>query len=394
MANLAETQIHFRRILIIIFVASIAFYSFRGIIRQSIKLYNYLLPTKTIDPEAKFGFVPQLKMNTIKIAGKPEYVIDTPNGQLPTFPDRLLVYPIPEPKATLLSEQAVKSLAVDLKFGADFTKNNVSEFRWNDGNNNRTFAVDAISQNFQLNTSIDKLTAIASAAFSITDADAKQVVTNFIKSKSLMQQSDLENMRLVTIPSITTLGKIRESKIDIDRAKMMKVDVFRDIVTVKADAAKKIPETRFKILGPNPKNSLISFYTLNSTSDENLFRYPIINFNYWKVDYANGSPYYLAPIENVWQTIRAGNGVTTYLRIDGEDYYESFKQDLDIKRVEIKNIYLAYYESREYQKYLQPIYVFEGKIQLNSTTNTASPIGDIIMYYPAVRGDFVEKAKQ
>ncbi len=394
MANLAETQIQFRRILILIVVASFTFYTFRSVIRQSVRLYNYLLPAKTIDPEAKFGFLPQLKMTTIKISGNPEYVIDTPNGQLPQFSDRGQVFPIPTPKATLLAEQAVKSLAVDLKFGADFTKNNVSEFRWNDGNNSRTFAVDAVSQNFQLNTSVDKLTEIAGNAFSITDTDAKQVVTNFVKSKSLMQPIDLENMRLVTIPSITTLGKIRESKIDINRAKMMKVDVFRDIITQRGDPTKKIEEKRVKILGPNPKNSLISFYTLNSPSDDNLFRYPIISFNYWKADYTASSPYYLAPIENVWQTIRTGNGVIVYLRVDGEDYYESFKQNLDVKRIEIKDIYLAYYESREYQKYLQPIYVFEGKFQLNSTADKAAQVGDIVMYYPAVRGDFVEKASK
>ncbi|HAZ29270.1 TPA: hypothetical protein DCY43_00750, partial [candidate division WWE3 bacterium] len=55
-----------------------------------------------------------------------------------------------------------------------------------------------------------------------------------------------------------------------------------------------------------------------------------------------------------------------------------------VDKILINKIYLAYYDSPKLQKYLQPIYVFEGNY-----TTVGSSAGQITLYYPAISGDYV-----
>ena len=55
-----------------------------------------------------------------------------------------------------------------------------------------------------------------------------------------------------------------------------------------------------------------------------------------------------------------------------------------VERILVNKIYLAYYETPDFQKFLQPIYVFEGKY----TNGGDDDGGDIVLYYPALTAEF------
>ncbi len=387
MANLTETQIYFKRGLIITFIAAILFYTGRFMLNSAIAGYFYLFPPQLPPPAASFGALPTLKMSSIKIEGTPSYVLDTENGALPALPDRINVYRIAKPTTNLLSEQTIKQLAGDFSFNLNFIKSGVSKLKWTDGTNSRTFTADIVSKNFQLATGVEKLNTVVNQAVSISNSDAEQMALNFIRSKNLMNPSDLEHMYTTATPSMIILGRLKESKIDPQRSKLMKIDVFRELVDVPANEKLKVQEVKYKVLGPNPRNSLINFYVTNSQKP---FQFPIINYTYWDAGYTDKSDYGLTPLPVIWATIAQNKGVISYLRLENEDEFEPFKTNLNIDRIEISDIYLAYYESLDLQEYLQPIYVFEGTFITNANDGQLPQRGEIVLYYPAVKGDFVK----
>lgn len=388
MANLTQTQINFRRGVLMLFIAIIVFYTSRGLLNGMINVYKYLFPPEIPPAEAKFKTLPTLKMASIKIQNNPIYILDTQTGTLPNFQDRMNVYVIEVPRPNLLSEQTVKNLATDLKFGDNFVKNGVSKLRWTDGATSRNLNADIVSRNFQLVTSTEKLTTVINNALSIRNTDAEDQATAFIKSKNLMNAVDATagHTYTVTTPSMIVLGRLRESKVNPQSSKLMKVDVYRNVFEQEPDELKGIEAIKYKILGPNPRNGLINFYASNAQEP---FKFPMINYTYWDISYDNKSEYPLTPINTIWSTISQNKGVITYLRTEKEDYFEPFKTDLSVERIEIKDIYLAYYESMDYQPYLQPIYVFEGTFITVPKQGQLPERGEIVIYYPAVRGDMV-----
>ena len=386
--NLAETQATLKRGIVIVALLTFVFYTGRFLIVQGINVYRKINPPRLPAPESRFGVLPQITMTRVGIVGTPQYILDTNTGALPPFPDRITVYPIIEPQPTLLSEQKVKQLATDLQFTGASSKLSNSLFRWVDGTNSRTFQADAVSKNFKLDTPPFRISNIVASTASITDEDAISSVEGFLRSKALVKQSDVENLTYKTIPTQVSLGQIRESKSLTGGAKLLKVDAYVEIPGKKLRASDR--DVKYKILGPNPKDALISFTTTNSPNIA--FKYPIANFVYWEPDYQAGSDYYLSPIQDVWAAVQNGQGIVSYIRTKGGDYYVPI-EDLNVSRIEIRDIYLAYFMQPEYTdalpndpkyiSYLQPIYVFEGQ------ATTLSDTADIFIYFPAVRGDFI-----
>ncbi len=387
MASLSETQISFRRAIAVLMCIIVIFYIGRFALNQGVSLYRHFFPVKVPDPEAKYGALPQLKMSSIKVGGNPQYILDTRDGRLPDFKDRIKVYVIPKTTSTLLSEQTVKNLAADFGFDNNFQKRSASEFVWIDGINNRTYNADAVSGSFQLSTPIDKLNSVVNGTVAITATDATNEVSGFLRSKELLSSTDLPNISFTTTPAIVSLGKIRESKLDTQRAKLMRVDVFKKLITQPADEKAKTPEVSYKILGPNPRSSLMNFYVTNAKDP---FKFPIVNFVQWKNDYSDSSEYYISSISSVWNTVSQGKGVVSYLKVESGDAFDPFPANLEVDRIEIKDISMAYFEPREFNPYLQPIYVFEGKFFTKPVSGQLAQQGDIIIYYPAVRGDYVK----
>ena len=376
MANLTETQVQFRRTLVIIVIMAFGFYTGRFILFRAYAFYLYMFPTEAPAPASAFGTLPALKMPSTKLAGNPQYVLDTREGMLPNFPDRLYVYKVKDPVTNLLSEQTIKNLATDLTFSTNFIKNGASKLKWIDGTNDRTFTADIITKNFQLTTGIEKLTTVVNQSLSIRNVDAEESTLEFIKSKSLMNPNDSQTMYTVTTPSMVVLGRLRASKLDPQMSKLMKVDVFREIVVIPENTETKQPEIRAKVLGPNPKNSLINFYVTNAAKP---FQNPIINYTYWDTDYATASEYYLTPVNSIWALVSQNNGIISYVRTENEDYFEPFKSNLNVERVEIKDVYMAYYEAFDYQPYLQPIYVFEGTFVTKPESGRLPENGEIVI---------------
>ena len=369
--NLAETQEKVRKFLIVISIVTFVYYTSKFIFFESVDLYRSFNPIKKPEPVHAYGILPKLKMREVKVNGNPVYKLDTIDGKLPTFPDREYVYQVIEPTTNLLSEQQIKQIASDLSFTGSYIPLSKSEFRWIDGINNRTLTAHAAYKTFLLDTPTNKISTIVFQAPNIKKEDAINMVSGFIRSKSLVNTIDAANLKYDAVSGQITLGKLTETNELNPLTKIVKVNVYRTV-------------SNYTIYGPNPKDSQISFYVTN-TAD--LFKFPKINFTYWNTDYTNKSDYYLSPVSTVWEAVKSGKGIVSYAKGSKDNYFE-LPSFITANNIEIREVSLAYYEQKELPLFIQPIYVFEG-IYTYTNSKGQTERGDILIYYPAIRGDFV-----
>lgn len=385
--SLADTQSNIKKYIFIAVVITGLYYIGKFTFVQGAGLYGKLFPKAEVAPESKFGVLPKLKMTSLPIEGTPTYVIETTDAKLPTFPDRIKVYPLIEPQPSLLKKDKITKLAKDLGFVENFAQLSSSDYKWIDGANRRTMLANIVTENFELATTFDKLSSAISSVATIKQEDATEMVSQFIKAQVLVDPADTDNLTYETIPTLISFGKLRETSLDPRNAKLIKVNVYRNIPRMVVNKNQLVQDGTYKIVGPNPKDSNINFY---ATNEGKTFKFPIINFNYWSADLENGSEYYLSPIEQVWGAVQQNKGVIAYAKLYNDDYYELPKAH-EMENIQILNISLGYFESKELEPYLQPIYIFEGKFQTKAKPGELAKEGDIIIYYPAVRGDFVEQ---
>ncbi len=377
--TLAETQAFIKKMVVFSVGLTIMFYVGKFTIDLSIGVFRSFFPERAPSPSAKFGILPRLKMNSVKIDGNPTYSIGTVDQTFPSFPDRANVYKYVDPGPIFMAEDRVKRLATKFGFKQDaYVKSGNSDYKWSDGNKLKVYDANVVNKTFKVNTNMSKLSELANNSPILLKSDATTTVSNFLKAEGLISASDQPNLYFQPILSSITLGRLREEKIATDRAKIIKVNVFRNVIGQKG---KNIP-----VLSNDPDSSIVSFYVTNQKSPDN---FPIINFSYWEVDYEQKSEYFLASISSVWEAISQNKGIITSVRLSDSDYYDTYKP-IKAKSIEIRNVYVAYYESQELSKYLQPIYVFEGEVKTEPEPNQLSKSGKIVIYYPAIRGDYVE----
>jgi len=115
-----------------------------------------------------------------------------------------------------------------------------------------------------------------------------------------------------------------------------------------------------------------------------LERFPLAKYQNWEAEEDRGSTYPLETPEQAWRRLLAGEGRVTYLKKQGADPHEGLPLPQP-KSVHIHKAYLAYFESPKPQKYLAPIFVFEGLVETGGRERW-----DYVAYLPAVTTEWFE----
>lgn len=379
--TLAETQHTMQKLIIVAIVGTILFYIARFGIGVAQQAYYALNPPKKPEPLANFGMLPQLKMTSKAITGVPKYNLETPNRTLPKFNDRANVYKFIEPKSSFVSEDQIKDITKKLAFTTDPIRTNPAERIWNDGIGKRVFQANVVNKNFTMTTSLSKISTIIGQSSTITTADATQTFSNFIKSTGIMQPLDIDNTQFETILTDVRVNRFVQDKISNDKAKIVKVNAYRNL---------QEGNNIYRIYSNNPNDSLINGYITNAKSPENIVQ---INVTYWPVDYTVRSEYYLSPINQVWDAIAQNKGVIADIKAKSDDYYD-FNTTYEVETIDILDVTMGYYEPKDFTQYLQPIYIFKGVFKTKPTPGQLSKDGQITIYFPAIRGDYVTQTTQ
>ena len=138
------------------------------------------------------------------------------------------------------------------------------------------------------------------------------------------------------------LGKFESSDIVETRnpyeAQLARVDFFRNL-------------NEYPVLGPDPKKGMLQVVLRTPTRESSPFNYPRMDAHYWEVESGSKATYPLIPIAEAWGVVSTGGGVITNITPKDANPFTDY-EPVRVETIRIDNIYLAYYETENFQKYL------------------------------------------
>ena len=115
---------------------------------------------------------------------------------------------------------------------------------------------------------------------------------------------------------------------------------------------------------------------------------PYLDVNYKTFNSTTKATYPIISVAEAWDAISTNKGIISSAIPTGAALLGA-PTTVNIEKVLIDTIELAYYEPNEWVEYLQPIYVFSGKY-----ITRGSEGGSVSIYYPAIKGEYINKNTQ
>ena len=370
--SLTTTSANFRSGVKMLVIFVVVYYFITLLFFPQLKnFWRFLNPPKdTTNPV--YGLLDPLEFSQKALqTSNPTFVLNTRDGRLPSdLPDKMTVYKFKPAKFSYQAGKDAKDDASTLGFkDSDLTSDlKGNTYSWRNIISGSALSINIDTRELKMSTQlIGKQDKMASGRLNQDEAirRARSVLTIIKRLDDPLYSNS--NPKVV-------LGKFSGNAIIptevLKEAQLASVDFFRQI--------KGVP-----ILGSDPKRGLIRVYISSST--ETFINNPLVEYNFWDIDTLSNATYPISPIEDVWAAVSKGTGVIANVTSRESNAFQDYKP-VKVDRILINDIYLAYYETPKFQKFLQPIYVFEGNYSAAGTTG-----GEITIYYPAVIGSLIKQ---
>lgn len=333
-------------------------------------------------PTIAYGILPPLEFIEKPISGTQRYELNTPTGNLPNkLPTKMKVYKF---KPVGFSYNAGKSAQNDAAYlgftDADLiTDLKGKTYRWRSLKTGGVLEIQIDTKKVSMNTNLLGKTYSYKAG-ALTDIMALTMANDMLESLTRTGESYTNGD--TTISKGKYVGnKLVQTEDRLD-AQIYRIDYFRNIEDT-------------KILGPDPKKGLLHVYLgIDASQDTRKIdalqpgNFPMLDLNYAEIETDSKATYPLISVAQAWEAISTGNGIVANVTPKGANPFTDYVA-VPVQDILVNDIYLAYYETPNAQKYLQPIYVFEGNYK---TTGTQG--GDITIYFPAVAGEYVQSVEE
>lgn len=348
------------------------------LVRIGIMIKNYYFPPKVDPPTTKYGPLPALQFppSDVKMTDF-TYQLQTTSGTFPTgLPDRLSVFRIKpvEPNVVNLDKAIAKvkvlgftevdgSTVVDKKqLGDPF-------YEWDELKDfNRRIVFNINSFDFTMVS--DYITSLYASNHQYlgNEDTAIKAVTKFLSKAGLMYDDiDLtktnkkdEFKHYYTYPQLFAIQTLPEgstlipatslSSADVIRVCLYQKDIKYDLITGEGMDFKPKVSVEYPILYPHPPFSTMDFKVVSGQSDAEVVE---ASYTHQSVDTSEtDATYKLKTPKAAWDELSSNKAyIAAYYGADSNIF--------------INDIYLAYYlgdKPQDYpQKYLMPVYVFEGR---------------------------------
>ncbi len=302
-------------------------------------------------PTVGFGILPNLKLPMQEDSDKPKsYSLEMVYG-LKEINDRAKVFLITKSSANLLADERVKKIASTYGFISTpeviseeiyrFTKNTPLEMGLEINSVDFTFSLQS---NFLSRP--DLLTTMGTLP---EEFEAVERVKKFISSADLMGADLATASGKVTF--LKSIGGELKSAFSLSEANFLQVDLNRNPI-----------DQTYKIYTDQGEKGIISAKIASAFSGNNSI--VEMDYAYRQVDYLNFETYPLRSVKSAWNLVQAGDA---YI-INGKNLEEAV----------IREVELAYYDSFDEQKYLQPIYIFKGD-------------NNVMAFVPAINANYLSK---
>lgn len=312
-----------------------------------IKMIN---PPPPPPPTVGFGKLPAPEFPTQSSADKPKsYTLETPTGDLPEFGDRAFVYLLTKNNANLLDNENAKAIAARYSFTSEPEQLDSFTYRWSKLQPLRTtFDLGIVDHNFDYETDYLSHPELILQSNLPSDFDAVQQVKSFLQTGGLLP-ADLASSSGI-IQYLKAIGGTLKPAVSVSDADFVSVSINRYPIN-----------NVYQFYTPDGITGTVQALLTGGRSSNSLVS---IKRRYFPANYDQQETYPLRSTTTAWNTLQAGEG---YVAQKGTE-----------ERAIIRSVELGYYESFEFQNYLQPIYVFKGD-------------GGFIGYVPAISSAYLSQ---
>jgi len=294
-------------------------------------VWHIIHPAPPPPPTVAFGKLPKLKFPE-RDTPQLTYRLETVQGALPTLPDVGRVYFMPKEPPSLLALDREKQKARQMGFTTEPVKTGASTFRWTTTDvPPTTLEIDINNGNFHFRYQYENDQEILVQKNLPIDEQSAKEGKSFLRGLGLLSEdiaTGSAEFNYLKFISPNLIPAVSLSEADFVRVNFFRADLHG-----------------LRILPPNPKEASISFlFSGDRRRDKRIIE---VHYNYFLIDINTSATYPLKPINTAWQELQEGEGYIANLGQNEEE-------------IVIRRIYLAFYDSKEAQHFLQPVYVFEG----------------------------------
>lgn len=304
-------------------------------------------PAAPIVPKVEFGKLPKIKLPQEEKRPN-SLILQTIHGDPPIATAVAYVYKTEEKIPNLIAGKQAQKFAESLNFFSEPTNNNNNIYVFSDIDYPaRSLTYNVINGIFKLEYNLSQDSLPLTGNFLPTDPRraANEAVSLLSFLGKLNQQLSAENTKIVYLDFIN--NEYVET-LNTFSAKLVRIDFFRT------------PINEYEIKTPQKNKS--SVYVILSGNRVEQERIIAINYDFYPIQKNILSTYPLKTSQAAWDELLAGGGFVANLG-EGNDI-----------QVYVRDGYIAYYDSGEYQKYLQPIFVFTGDREFEAYVPAIDPV--------------------
>ncbi len=366
--SLTKTSRAFRRGIKIVGAFAVVYYIAILIVIPNTKEFFLNLFVDRNPPNPKYGPMDQLTFEPVLFNTQvtPEIELATKDGRLPAgLPRKMPVYRVKPPQYSYLAGKNAQEDADKLGFKQEELISDLKgrEYQWRSLNSGGYLTINTETRSITLLTDLYGRNDQFQSG-TITVETAKSYAINLLKdlnryNEKLYRREDMK----------VFLGQIIGST-------MVETKVNSEAQFALVYLYGKVGE--YPIMPPNAIKGLIGMVLRNPNNNVSPFNNPLMEGHFWDIEQQEDASYPIITVNDAWKQVVAGKGVITSAVNKNENPF-NIRDNLTLSNILVNKIYLAYYMTPQYQKYMQPIYVFEGNFVTQGTEG-----GAVFIYYPAI----------
>lgn len=313
-------------------------------VKIGLAIKEKLHPTPPPPPTVTFGKLPDILFPSTTSQPTLNYSLNTITGDLPNFGDRAKVFTMTQVDPNLLALTYAKKSVATVGFSKDPIVVTDTKYAWtNDDPLPKTLTMNIQTHDFTLTSSYMADPTVLQAPNVPDQTTAIQVSKTLLTGLGALPDDLDDSKTKVTLFTIANNNLV--SATSLSQAQIVRVDFFQKDVDGHA------------IYYPQP--SYTSMHLLIASTQTQDPQIVGGNFTHQEVGPDNAT-YPIKTTEEAYKDLQSGNA-----------YIASF--DPNNKQVIIRNIALGYYMSDTPQKYLMPIFVFQGDNNFFAYVNAVNP---------------------
>jgi hypothetical protein len=326
-------------------------------------------PTPTPVPQVGFGKLPSLEIPSLQIdpASPPTYVLDLISAVLPQTPLLADVLPIAEPSLGLLTAEKAQAIAARFNFSQSPDLSS-DYYTWK--NRDEELRVEKESLNVFYSYLYGAHPEIFIPASFYSTSQATDLAQKILKDFDL--NWGLEE------------SKPRYELLKLSGENLVKAESLRETSAVRVDFPQPLINN-YPMVTENFDQALVYvIFTADPGSRQNYSKLLKLQKVRWSISSEEASSYSLKSSQEAWQELQQTGKHLVKLLPKGADPFTPYTIQR-VKEFRVREVYIAYYYSRNYQEYLQPVWVFKGEAVLVGLDRA-----DWAAYIPAVKSDLIE----